>query len=465
MIRLSLRWPLHAVLAVLVAGLPATSAHAQQSDQRRDPTALTVIPDHTSGIYAAGERVGWTVALPKGTRASGTYSYTIRRNGGDSVSAGTLDLAKGRARIETSLAEPAMVLVEIKPPRPDSTFGARSTGGPGRVRLGAAVAPTGIGAAEPKPADFDAFWKSKLHKLDAIPMNAVVTPGESAKDGVEWFTVKLDNIDSSHVYAQMARPAREGKFPALLIYQWASPPYPLQKPWVTERAAEGWLALNVEPHDVPPDMPQPFYDALPAIIKHYNTIGQLSRDESYFLRMYLGDYRAVEYLASRPDWDGKTIVVMGTSMGGQQSFATAGLNPRVTHLIVNVPSGADVTATLHGRGASYPNWNVSRPEVLTTARYFDTINFASHITARSLVAMGFIDDVSAPAGIWSVFNQIQGPKEAVPMIDSPHNHLATAAQQRPFVRRSTEWLDTIVHGGTPTVASTPAGSQPTAPRR
>jgi dienelactone hydrolase len=277
--------------------------------------------------------------------------------------------------------------------------------------------------------------------------------------------VKLDNVDSSHVYAQMARPAREGKFPALLIYQWASPPYPLQKPWVTERAAEGWLALNVEPHDVPPDMPQPFYDALPAIIKHYNTIGQLSRDESYFLRMYLGDYRAVEYLASRPDWDGKTIVVMGTSMGGQQSFATAGLNPRDTHHILNLPSGADVTATLHGRGASYPNWNVKRPEVLATARYFDTINFASHIKARSLVAMGFIDDVSAPAGIWSVFNQIQGPKEAAPMIDSPHNHLATAAQQRPFVKRSAEWLDTIVHGGIPTVAATPAAGQPTAPRR
>jgi hypothetical protein len=64
-----------------------------------------------------------------------------------------------------------------------------------------------------------------------------------------------------------------------------------------------------------------------------------------------------------------------------------------------------------------------------------------------------------------VFNQIQGPKEAAPMIDSPHNHLATAAQQRPFVKRSAEWLDTIVHGGIPTVAATPAAGQPTAPRR
>src|SRR5207302_7116284 len=140
-----------------------------------------------------GERVGWTVTLPnavtKDAQSPGRYTYTIKRNGGEVVSSGTLDLTSGRARIETSLAEPAMVLVEVKPPRPDSTFGNRSTGGPGRVLLGAAVAPTTIQAAEPKPADFDAFWAAKLKQLEAIPMNAVVTPGESGKPGVEWATV------------------------------------------------------------------------------------------------------------------------------------------------------------------------------------------------------------------------------------------------------------------------------------
>ena len=412
-------------------------------------------------MYETGERVGWTVTLPKGARVADRYRYTIRRNGGDTISTGTLDLSKGRARIETSLAEPAMIVVEVKPPSPDSSFGDRSTGGPGRVLLGAAVSPTGIRPAEPKPADFDAFWKTKIEEQNTVPMNPVVTPGESGKPGVEWSTVRLNNVNGSHVYAQLAKPAREGKFPALVMYHWASPPYPLQKQWVTEHAANGWLALGVEPHDVPADMPQAFYDALPAIVKQYNTIGQLSRDESYFLRMYLGDYRAIEYLASRPDWDGTTVVVIGTSMGGQQSFAAAGLNRRVTALIVNVPSGADVTATRHGRGPSYPNWNVSRAPVLETARYFDTANFASSITARSLVAMGFIDDVSTPAGVWSVFNQIQGPKEAAPMPTSPHNHLATAEQQRPFTARSQEWLDALVHGGVPAPLAAPVKAQQT----
>jgi cephalosporin-C deacetylase-like acetyl esterase len=424
------------LLAILVS-------HAAGAQQPR------FVPDHADGIYRIGERVGWTATLPDSVQVPGSYPYTIRRFGADSVGSGMLTFSKGRARIETSLAEPAMLVVEVTPPAGVTGFGNASTGGKGRVRLGAAVEPTKLTASEPKPADFDAFWAEKLRQLAEVPMNSVVKPGVSNRAATEWSTVRLDNIRGSHVYGQLARPRRDGKFPAILVLQWASPPYPLQKSWVTGLAAQGYLALNIEPHDVPADMPQAFYDALPAIIKQYNTIGTLSRDESYFLRMYLGAYRAVEYLASRPEWDGRTLVVTGTSMGGQQSFVAAGLNPRVTDLIVNVPAGADVTATLHGRWASYPNWNVSNPEVLETARYFDTANFASRITARSLVGLGFIDDVSAPAGVWAVFNGITGRKEIVPMPDSPHNHLATAAQQRPIVKRTAEWLDAIAHGGDP----------------
>ena len=448
------------LVAAAMLGTLSVPAAAQQPAARSAPAVAarpaqpTFTPDHADGIYAAGERVGWTVTAPAGM-GRGPYPYTVRRNGGEVLDSGSLDLSRRRARIETSLREPAMLVVEIRPPKPDSTFGDRSTGGPGRILLGAAVAPTGIQPAEPRPADFDAFWADKLKALAAVPMNPVVKPGESGKPGVEWSTVRLDHLRGAHVYGQLAKPAREGRFPGLVIYQWASPPYPLQKPWVTDRGAEGWLALNVEPHDVPADMPQAFYDALPAMIKQYHTIGQHSRDESHFLQMYLGAYRAIEYLATRPDWDGKTIVVMGTSMGGQQSFAAAGLNPRVTALIVNVPAGADVTGALHGRWASYPNWDVKRPEVLATARYFDAANFAPRITARSLVAMGFIDDVSAPAGIWSVFNQLRGPKEAAPMPDSPHNHLATPEQQLPYTRRSAEWLGALVRGADPTAPRGP----------
>lgn len=222
---------------------------------------------------------------------------------------------------------------------------------------------------------------------------------------------------------------------------------------MTARAAEGWLVLNVEPHDVPGDMPQAFYDDLPAQIKRYETIGQRDRDRSYFLRMYLGDYRAVSYLASRDDWDGKTLVAQGMSMGGQQSFATAALNTKVTAMIVDVPAGCDVSGPLHGRAAPYPDWDVADSTIHRTSVYFDAVNFAPRIRVPALVAMGFIDETSPPAGIWAAFNEVPGPKEAVPMITSPHNHMATPAEQRPYAERSAAWLNMLIHAHDPTAGA------------
>jgi cephalosporin-C deacetylase-like acetyl esterase len=68
--------------------------------------------------------------------------------------------------------------------------------------------------------------------------------------------------------------------------------------------------------------------------------------------------------------------------------------------------------------------------------------------------MGFIDQIAAPAGIWAVFNQIRGPKEAAPMIDAGHDNVATPQQMRPFRHRAEEWLDVLVHGGDPITAAT-----------
>ena len=69
--------------------------------------------------------------------------------------------------------------------------------------------------------------------------------------------------------------------------------------------------------------------------------------------MYLRDSRAIDYLATRTDWDGKTLVILGTSQGGQQGLVTAGLNPdRITALLVNEPSGGDTNGELHGRRAA-----------------------------------------------------------------------------------------------------------------
>jgi cephalosporin-C deacetylase len=395
---------------------------------------LVMTPFKAGGIYALGERVGWTVELPRPGAAT-AYSYVVKKNNFDVVQRGALDLTRP-AVIELTPTEPSMLYVEVRSSDAEA---------PAQV-VGAAVAPERLRTEEPEPPDFDRFWAAKIHALDAIPLHAEVQPKPSDRDGVDYFIVKLDHVGGHHVYGQLAKPKRAGRFPAMVIYQWASPPYPLQKQWVTDRAAEGWLVFNIEPHDVLPDAPQSYYDALPETLKKYAEIGRDDRESSYFLQMYLADHRAIEYVASRPEWDGRTLIVTGTSMGGQQSFCAAALDRRVTGLIVHVPSGADASGPFHGRASGYPGWPVDNPRVRQAAQYFDTVNCAARVRVPALVSMGFLDTVSPPAGIWIAFNRLKGPKEAVPLVDAPHNHQATVEQQAPYTRRSAEWLRTLVAG-------------------
>jgi cephalosporin-C deacetylase-like acetyl esterase/lysophospholipase L1-like esterase len=410
---------------VLVFALLAAASHAAD---------FTLVPLNPGGIYKLGENAGWTVS-PSGAPVGG-YSYSLRKNNLDVLKTGTLDLS-GTSVIDVRLNEPATLFLEIKGPNAEDK----------PIVAGAAIAPEKLQPSIPKPRDFDRFWAEKIARLQQTPMNVELTPQDSGRPDVDYYILKMDHLDGRHIYGQLARPKRMGKFPGLAIFQWASPPYPLQRDWVTDRAAEGYLAINIEPHDVLPDQPKEYYDALPEQLKKYSTIERENRDKNYFLQMYLADYRAVEYLASRPDWDGKTLVANGTSMGGQQSLCVAGLNPKVTHVIVHVAAGADANGPLHGRASGYPNWPSDNPKIMQTAQYFDTVNCAMNIKVPTLISMGFVDTVSPPVGIFTVFNQIKAYKEAVPMIDAPHNHLATPEQQRAYTQRSAEWLKTLAAGG------------------
>ena len=186
---------------------------------------LTLTPYNASGIYGVGEKVGWKVTLPAGKTQAGPYTYIIRKNNLHAIKMGNLNLSAGTANIEATLYEPAMVYVEVA--LAAGRGGGAVAGSSGRsIAVGAAVAPEKLQPSVPRPADFDIFWDSKIRMLKAIPENATLTNSASGKPDIEYATIKMDHINGTHVHGQLARPRKPGKFPALLILQWASPPYP-----------------------------------------------------------------------------------------------------------------------------------------------------------------------------------------------------------------------------------------------
>ncbi len=438
------------ILFALLAAASLGLAQRGPIDQQ-----LTFAPYRASGVYDVGETVGWTVT-PGPVTPTYAYKWTIRRNNAVVLKEGKLDLSGGEDKIEISGDQPEMIYVAIEPYGNLAADASATADGPGRgavpgftggntgrnnglYAVGAAVAPAKIGMATPRPDDFDAFWDGKLAAQAKVPIDPVLTKVETDVPGVEMNTFVLDAL-GSQTHGYVAKPSREGKFPALIQLQYAGV-YALNARGAAQRATEGWLFINVDSHDKLPSDPSG------NVPRNYQAVGNTDREKSYFLNMYLRDSRALDYLLSRPDWDGKTIVLTGGSMGGQQSLVLAGLRPeKITAVLVCVPAGADANADLHGRKAGYPNWPSDNPDVMKTALYFDTVNFASRIKAPVMAGMGFIDTISPPAGVLTALNQISAPKETLPMIESEHDNL-TPQKGRACPARTREILDLLVKGG------------------
>jgi cephalosporin-C deacetylase-like acetyl esterase len=407
----------------------ATFGHAQP---------MLVVPDKTNGVYQVGDTVRWTVEWKDGSNAPAAR-YILKSGGLTKVGQGDLIFSSNVATVDSKFDQPNTMLLEVD----------WSTN---RVWGGAVAAPGKIFPAAPPPTDFDAFWKAKLKELRKIPANPKLEKEDSGKPGVDYWKITLDNINGTHVQGQFARPATGDKFPALLVLQYAGV-YRLQKSWVTDRAKDGWLALNIEAHDIPIDQPDSFYQEESAgPLKNYWNIGNDDRDKSYYLRMYLSCVQAMEYLKERPDWNGKTLVAMGASQGGQQALMLAGLCPKdVTAVLALVPAASDMLAPQVGRASGFPNWyfntNGKDPKkVHAASRYYDPANFAPRIKCPVLIALGLHDEqLAPPSSILAVANEITAPEEVIILANSGHQDVQ--GSQEPFFHRAyNDWLPALKEG-------------------
>ncbi|HTJ79740.1 MAG TPA: acetylxylan esterase [Rariglobus sp.] len=405
-------------------------------------------PDHTDGLYHAGETVTWKVEVsdPDKRAELSAVPYVVTRDGAGEISHGVINLSSGSNTVSATRSEPGALLLQVGPV------------GKSRTPLGlggAVIDPKKIGPAVPAPADFDAFWQAKLKELAQVPMNPVLRKVDNlpGSTGVEYAQITLDNIWHTKVQGQIAWPAKAGKFPAMLILH-AAGVYPLNPGAVLSSARKGWLVLDIMAHDLPIDGPADFYKEQKAnALKDYEKIGNEDRDTSYFLRMFLGCARAADYLASRPDWDGKVLVVTGISQGGLQSFATAGLCPKVSGLMVLVPAGCDTLGPLANppRAISWPGWLTPYPgrdmeKVRKAAPYFDAIYFAQRAKCPALVGVGLIDEISRPAGVIAAYNALSSPaKELLTLPFS--NHHGSFHAQAPYNPRAAEWMAAFTRPG------------------
>ncbi|QIF00744.1 acetylxylan esterase [Roseimicrobium sp. ORNL1] len=383
---------------------------------------FVVHAEKENATYKTGEQVTFTITLAKDSPAprDAEISWSISKDGVPPVTTAKGKLVDGKATATTSLNEPGFLLCRV------------SWNQDGKVHNslgGAAVDPLLIKPSLPVPDDFDAFWDAQKKKLAAVPAKSTLTPVPSPTKKAETFDVKVDALGAP-VSGYFARPvnAKPKSLPIILMVHGAgvsSSNLPSAASW----AENGMLAFNMNAHGIPNGKPPEFYSSLAqADLKDYRNVGRDSRDTWYFLGMFLREVRALDFLCSQPEWDGKTVVVYGSSQGGFQGFAISAIDPRVTFLAAGVPAGCDHTGIVVNRVNGWPKVVPNLPDgkpdpkVLEASRYFDNVNFAAKTKAKgAYLTVGFIDTTCPPTGVYAAYNALPLSTKAI-YDDIPSGH-------------------------------------------
>ena len=404
--------------------------------------AVSVDTDRPDAIYETGDAVRFLVQVKQAGQSvtAGEVRYTLTEDGVNAQGNGAVQLSEQPAVITSRMDKPGFLQCRV-------TWQA-GDGKTASALAAAAVSPTKIAPSLPVPDDFDAFWAAQKAELAQVPMESKLTPVDSPDPAVECFDVQLNCLGGAPVSGYFARPknAAAKSLPAILWVHGAGV-RSASLGAAVNGAKQGMISLDINAHGIPNGKPAEYYAQLAAgELKDYRFRGRESRETVYFRGMFLRLVRAIDFLTSQPQWDGKVVAAIGHSQGGGQALAAGGLDPRVTVIAAGVPAICDHTGQaacrINGWPKLVPNGPDGKPDpaALEASRYVDAVNFASRSKADAIVSVGFIDITCPPTTCYAAFNQLQGNKQVIN--ETKMGHAAPAHVQKVFL----DWIAAHVNG-------------------
>jgi cephalosporin-C deacetylase len=384
---------------------------------------IEVKTDKADAVYQADEPIVFSALVMADDKvASGLKVEYLLRGDGNLSEKGSFIAGDAPYEIKTSLSFPGWVQVRFTLLKDDGTpvktLNARKQEVNLIAEIGAMIEPLKIQAAGEEPADFDAFWAAARAELDAVPLQvkkeAVELP-ESQQVKFGCWDIKVDCAGGKPVSGYLALPvgAEAKSLPAIVSYHGAGV-RSAYKP--IGNAGRGAIALNVNAHGIENGQPAEFYTELGQNeLKGYPYFNKEDREKFYFRGMYLRVMRALDFVKSLPEWDGKNLIVTGGSQGGAQAIVAAALDPQVSICIAGVPALSEHSGPL-AKPPRQPGWprlykadangSPDNPAACKTAAYFDNIWFAKRIKAECWFSTGFVDNTCVPTGVYAAYNNL-----------------------------------------------------------
>lgn len=391
------------ITLLLLALICMVVAHAQI---RGYNIAVTVTPDHYDWNYKVGETAKFTISVLR----SGTpvENAKIECEVGPEMyptSKKTMTLKTGTTTVEGKMTKPGFYRVAVTYSDGNHTYKGLCTAG---------FSPEKLKPTATCPSDFDQFWSSTLaeaRKVDLDPHTELL-PERCTKDVNVYEVSYNNNAWGSRIYGILCIPVKPGKYPALLRVPGAGcRPYGGDV-WM---ASQGVITLEIGIHGIHVTMKQEVYDRLHnGALNGYWEANLDNRDKMPYKRIFTGALRSIDYIASLPEWDGKSLGVTGSSQGGMLSLVCAALDSRVTCFGAVHAAMCDHTASLKGQPCGWPHYfyyeKEHDPIKVKNSGYFDGINFARRIKVPGWFSFGYNDDVVPPTSMWATYNTVTAPK-------------------------------------------------------
>ena len=365
--------------------------------------------------------MGVTDKDPLTYRPNETMTFTLSPQGGDAVRwTRTGDDGKeenGEAKadapvtVKTSLDRPGFVRLVAELLDASGKAIARFDGGAG-VDVGQ------IRADNPEPVDFDAFWARHKATLAKVPMDGATCKEIAVgRADVKLYEVSVPCAGPRPSTGFLSIPAKAGKYPARVHFHgynasWL--PNARNTPKANTLSADS-IVLDLSAHGYEFNREETYYAALRKSSGSnghdyaFDPAQNSDPEKAYFCGMTYRVMRGLEYVKSRPEWDGKTLVVDGGSQGGLQSIWAAALVPGVTECRPFIPWNCNIGGPWSGRARG--DWHI---EWVPALGYYDAANMARRIpkTCRVNVTWaGLGDYICPPSGVAAFYNNLTCPKQ------------------------------------------------------
>ncbi len=397
------------------------------SAQTEPDVIVSVAPDHSDWNYGLGEKVEFDVTALKWhcPIPGGTIYYELSEDMAEPFMKGELPLKNGKAQIRAKgLDKPGFIRCKAWTEYKGKTYKGEAT---------AAFAPEKILPEVAVPEDFDKFWSDALDKAAIVPLLSEMEywPEESTRRCDAYKVSWQNERPGSRMFAVLFMPKeREGrKLPAILSYPGAGIHprfFAHPKKW----AEQGYIVLSVQIHGVPNVDTYSVADNLSnGPLRDYAEIHLHNKDKYYYKRVYTGCAKAIDFLETLPEYDGR-VITEGGSQGGALAIVVAALDRRVKACLTMHPALCNMTH----RAACWP-WlfrdeKMRIPLLMENFRYFDVTCFARKLTAPVYMTLGYNDVTCPPTSTYSAYNVMTAPKTL--QVNPQSDHVVTVPEMWEF---------------------------------